>query len=91
MAWETPVVKQLMECQQLLKEFSQIIHEQGERGVGTGLVRNARWTARNPAPGGRDGIIEGESLQPISGNVANAAAVADAAAKRVCVCGYSFG
>jgi len=39
-AWETPVVKQLTECQ-LLKEFSQIIHEQEEKGIGTGLVRNA--------------------------------------------------
>jgi hypothetical protein len=85
MALETPVVKQLTECQQLLKEFLQIIHEQGEKGVGTGLARNARWTAWNPAPGGRDGIIEGETAQPISGNAANAAAVADATAKQVCL------
>ena len=34
-------VRELTERQKLLREFSKIIHEQGEKGIGTGLVRNA--------------------------------------------------
>jgi len=82
---ESQGVKRLTERQNLLREFSKIIHEQGEKGIGTGLVRTARWMApRHPAPGGREGIVDGADAEAISGNAANSAAVASAAAKRVC-------
>ena len=76
-------VRELTERQKLLREFSKIIHEQGEKGIGTGLARNAI-APRNPAPGGREGIVDGAGANAISGNAANAATVASAAAKRVC-------
>lgn len=75
--------KKLSERQRLQKEYSSIIREQGDRGVGTGLERSVRWT-RNPAPGGRNAdTVDGVATTPITGNAANAAAVATAAAKRV--------
>ena len=86
----TQGVKELTERQKLLREFSKIIHEQGDKGIGTGLARNARWMApRNPAPGGREGIVNGAGADTISGNSANAAAVASTAAKRVRELGFS--
>ncbi|KAF8872673.1 hypothetical protein CPB84DRAFT_1829734 [Gymnopilus junonius] len=37
--------KSLTERQQLLRKFSEIIKQEGDRGIGTGLDRNVRWTA----------------------------------------------
>jgi hypothetical protein len=79
----TPAEKDLTNRQVILQGFAEIIRERGEKGVGTGLERAARW--RNPAPGGRSGEIDGISAPTLAaGNSANAAAVADGNAKRVC-------
>lgn len=76
--------KVLTNRQAILLGFSKIIREQGEKGAGTGANRLRRWTERNPAPGGRISGIDGvEAPEIVSGNSANAAAVADATAKRV--------
>ena len=70
----------------ILQEFHEALKEaQDERGAGTGLERVARWHEREPAPGGRGGIIGGASAPGFpSGNVANAAVVAGNVAKQVC-------
>jgi hypothetical protein len=76
--------KELTDRQAILKGFYEIIREQGEKGIGTGADQLRRWTERNPAPGGRLGNIDGAKVQELAaGNSANAAAVADANAKRV--------
>jgi len=74
--------KPLSDRQAILRKFNEIIKSQGDRGIGTGLERNARW--RNPAPGGRSGIIDGEAApSAAAGNSANAAGAAKAAATKV--------
>lgn len=76
--------KELTDRQAILKGFSEIIREQGEKGIGTGADRLRRWSERNPAPGGRLSNINGvEAPELAAGNSANAVAVADANAKRV--------
>ena len=76
--------KELTDRQAILKAFSNIICEQGEKGAGTGADRLQRWTERNPAPGGRISQIDGvEAPELAARNSANAVAVADATAKRV--------
>jgi hypothetical protein len=79
--------KELTDRQAILKGFSNIIREQGEKGAGTGADRLRRWTGRNPAPGGRISQIDGVDAPGLAaGNSANdAVAVADATAKRVSV------
>ncbi|KAF8880856.1 hypothetical protein BD779DRAFT_1612653 [Infundibulicybe gibba] len=75
------VTEVLTHRQIVLKGFSDIIRERGEKGIGTGLERAFRW--RNPAPGGRGGEINDAATPTVTlGNSANAAAVADAAAKQ---------
>lgn len=70
--------------QTILQGFSEIIREQGEKGGSTGADRLRRWTERNPAPGGRTKEIDGVVAPELAaGNSANAAAVADANAKKV--------
>ena len=62
------------ERQKLLCRFAEIIKQQGDKGIGTGLERSARWrniTAREAEPG-----------EP-TGNAKNAAATAKAAAMKV--------
>jgi hypothetical protein len=56
---QTTPKKKLTDRQAILKGFSNIICEQGEKGVGTGADRLRRWTERNPAPGGRISQIDG--------------------------------
>lgn len=57
-------------------------HVRTERGVGTGLEREHRW--RQPARGGRDGVVNGIIVEgPAAGTAANAAAVAAQTAKKV--------
>lgn len=69
--------------QAVLQGFVEIIREQGERGGSTGADRLRRWTEQNPAPGGWTGEIDGiVALELAAGNSANAAAVADANAKK---------
>ena len=76
--------KELTDRQLILKGFSDIIREQGEKGIGTGADRLRRWTERNPAPGGRIGNVGGvEAPELAAGNSFNAVAVADANAKQV--------
>lgn len=81
---QTTPKRELTDRQAILKGFSNIIREQGEKGVGTGADRLRRWTGRNPAPGGRISHIDGvEAPELVAGNSANAVAVANATAKRV--------
>ena len=81
---ETAPKKELTDRQAVLKGFSNIIREQGEKGAGTGADRLRRWTGRNPAPGGRMSQIDGVRAPELAaGNSANAVAVADATAKQV--------
>ena len=81
---QTASKKELTHRQAILKGFSDIIREQGEKGAGTGADRLRRWTGRDPAPGGRISWIDGvEAPELVSGNSANAVAVADATAKQV--------
>jgi hypothetical protein len=75
-------------CGRILQEFHEALKEaQDERGAGTGVERVARWHEREPAPGGRDGIIDGASAPSLpTGNRANAAVVAASVAKQVLCC-----
>lgn len=74
--------KALSDRQKILRGFAEIIRERGEKGIGSGLERAARW--RNPAPGGRASDIDGAPAPHLAaGNSENAAAVAGAAAKKV--------
>ena len=76
-------IKQLTERQKLLKGFAEVLREVGDKGVGSGLERSARWK-RNPAPGGRDAEnVDGVDAPTATGNTANAAEVAKSAAKKV--------
>lgn len=78
-----PAPKPLSERQQILHGFADIICAQGEKSIGTGLDRAARW--RNPTPGGCETEVVGGLAVPdvAGGNSANTIIVADAAAKKV--------
>ena len=67
----------------IISEFHQALKEaQQNRGVTTGLDRGVRW--REPAPGGRDGVLDGASAPTLAaGNAANAAVTAADNAKKV--------
>ena len=65
----------LTERQKLLRRFAEIIKQQGDKGIGTGLERSARW--RKITAGESDGLGEP------TGNAKNAAASAKAAATKV--------
>ena len=74
----------LSERQAILRGFRDAIKRREEVGAGTGVERSMRW--RQPAPGGRDGEVNGEVAEPAAaGNSANAVVAATAAAKRVSV------
>ncbi len=73
-------IKVTTERQRILKEFSSIIREAGERGVGSGLERMARWRMT-----GQDRNAVNATTAPLAGNAANAAEVAKGAAKQVCM------
>ncbi len=54
------------------------------KGISTGLARGQRWIEHIAAPGGRDGELDGKLAAPlVNGNLANAAAVSSAEAKKV--------
>lgn len=70
----------------LIRELHKTLKEaQDDIAIGTGAVRRGRWTDnRVPAPGGRDGIIDGVAVPEASaGNAANAALAAATVAKKV--------
>ena len=79
-ATETRSAK-LAERQELLRRFTEIIKQQGDRGIGTGLERSARWQKVMTRTG------ETEASSP-SGNAKNAAVTAKAAATKVRVVWY---
>ena len=68
---------------QIVQEFHCAIRAaQDELAIGTGVERQLRWRAA--APGGRDGVIDGQKAQNVaSGNSANAAAAAATVASQV--------
>jgi hypothetical protein len=75
--------KALTERQQVLREFAQIIKQQEDKGVGTGLERKFRWLSKE-----QNSVVEVDSESnmqaDLSGNSANAAAAAKATASKVC-------
>jgi len=72
----------LSERQAILQGFRDAIKQREEVGAGTGVERSAHW--RQPAPGGRNGEVDGEvAALAAVGNSANAVVSATAAAKRV--------
>jgi hypothetical protein len=69
--------------QALLHRLNEVIKEQQERGVSTGAERGLQW--RNPAPGGRDGVLDGNpQSSAAAGNMANAIETAMKLASKVC-------
>lgn len=72
--------KPLSERQQIIRKFAEILKQQDDRGVGTGLERSARWILKGSA---KSISKQGEAVEKTSGNSANAAAVADATASSV--------
>ena len=69
----------------IIRKFHEALKEaQDDQAIGTGYERSARWTAnRVPAPGARDGKIEGRlAPPPATGNSANAAVTAAAVVKQ---------
>ena len=71
----------------IIHQFHEALKEaQDDQAIGTGYERSARWTTnRVPAPGARDGVIEGSlAPTPTAGNSANATVTAAAVVKRVC-------
>ncbi|KAG7095522.1 hypothetical protein E1B28_006260 [Marasmius oreades] len=75
--------RELSQRQKIMRELELICSEQEVVGVGTGVERKLRWTARDPAPGGRNGVVDGEKANgPMAGNSANAALSATAVAKK---------
>ena len=60
----------------MLQHFSEILKQQEEKGVGTGLERAARWTRANMSTTSEAGALD-------NGNSENAAAVAKAVATKV--------
>ncbi|KAF8801615.1 hypothetical protein BYT27DRAFT_7261749 [Phlegmacium glaucopus] len=71
---------------QIIREFHQALKEaQDEKAAGTGKLQDDRWKEgpREPAPGGRGGIIDGVTAPDLAGgNAANAAVAAGTAAKQ---------
>ena len=72
--------KPLSERQQIIRKFAEILKQQDDRGVGTGLERSARWISKGSA---ESTSKQNEAIEKTSGNSANAAAVADATASSV--------
>jgi hypothetical protein len=68
------------ERQKLLSRFAEIIKQQGDKGIGTGLERSARW---RKVTAGETGETEGPGEPTVTGNAKNAAASAKAAATKV--------
>ena len=71
---------------ELIRELHEALKEaQDDVAIGTGANRRDRWTDnRVPAPGGREGIINGATAPDVqAGNAANAALTAAAVAKKV--------
>ncbi|KAJ7602998.1 hypothetical protein DFH06DRAFT_1350726 [Mycena polygramma] len=77
MTQTTEKSKEVSLHQQLIKKFHLALKEEQDRAIGTGLVRNAHWTA--PAPGGRGTDVPGTQS---AGNAANAALSATVVAKK---------
>ena len=73
--------KPLSERQQIIRKFAEIIKQQDDRGIGTGLERSARWISKGSRS--EKGTRKSEAIEKTSGNSANAAAVADATASSV--------
>ena len=73
----------------ILQEFHQALKEaQDDHSAGTGVERVARWVGQNrePAPGGRGGVINGDKAPDLlAGNAGNAAVVATSTAREVCL------
>jgi hypothetical protein len=70
----------------IIHQFHEALKEaQDDQAIGTGYERSARWTTdRVPAPGARDGEIDGAPAPVLaSGNSANAAVTAAAVVKQV--------
>lgn len=66
----------------IINQYTAILKEEQDQAVGTGVERKTRWRA--PAPGGRDGLVEGaDQVDLANGNSSNAAATATALAKKV--------
>jgi hypothetical protein len=61
----------------IVREMQAVLREQQDQGISTGLERQARW--KNSAPGGRNG----EEIQALTGNSANAELAAGQKAKTV--------
>ena len=69
----------------IIRQFNEALKEtQDDQAIGTGYERSARWTTnRVPAPGARDGKIEGILAPPlVTGNSTNAAVTAAAVVKQ---------
>ncbi|PPQ87308.1 hypothetical protein CVT25_002058 [Psilocybe cyanescens] len=71
---------------QIIREFHQALKEaQDEKAAGTGKLRDDQWKEglREPAPGGRGGVINGVAAPELAGgNATNAAAAAATIAKQ---------
>lgn len=66
----------------IIGRMHEILKEQKDQAVGTGVERSARWRAA--APGGRAGVVDGEAAPGLAaGNSVNAAAMAATIAKQV--------
>lgn len=67
----------------IIREFHYALKEaQDEAAVGSGVERNVRWRA--PAPGGREGVIDGVRAPELAaGSSANAALSASVVARQV--------
>lgn len=59
----------------IVREMQDVLREQQDQGVSTGLERQARW--KSSAPGGRTG----EEIRALTGNSANAELAAGQKAK----------
>ena len=70
-----------MRCQ-LIHRFHKVIKQEQDRGACTGSNRDIHWRA--PAPGGRDGELDGLAAPVLdNGNSSNAAGAATSAASKV--------
>lgn len=68
---------------QLIRRFHEVLKEEQDRAPCTASDRTIHWRA--PAPGGRDGEVDGANAPALSnGNSVNAAVSASTVAKRVC-------
>jgi hypothetical protein len=68
---------------QIIRRFHEVLKEEQDHAPCTGSDRKIHWRA--PAPGARDGQVDGETAPTLeSGNSANAALSAQAVAKKVC-------